>query len=176
MCFVITVPLGYIRPHAPLPDHPIPLVPVLATGQVYKWVDSNGKIHYSDRPVAGAKPSAVPVQKAPPPQDKPSPGQATPGPYARLEIVAPEDNVTVRDADGNVQVGLVLEPALMEGHRLQILTDGAPASGDIPGTQLRISGLSLGSHQLQAQIIDSSGTPIASTSVVHFHLLRPDSP
>jgi hypothetical protein len=152
------------------------LIPALAAGQVYKWIDTGGKVHYSDRPVAGAQPLAVPLQKSPPPQDKPPRGQASPGPYAQFEIVAPADNVTLRDAEGSVQVGLVLDPALMDGHRLQILTDGAPASGDVPGTQLRISGLSLGSHQLQAQIIDANGAMIASSSVVQFHLLKPDSP
>jgi hypothetical protein len=152
------------------------LIPALASGQVYKWVDSDGKVHYSDRPVAGAETIGVPARKARPPKDNPRAGQASPGPYAQFEIVAPVDNVTVRDPDGNVQVGLVLEPGLMDGHRLQILTDGAPAGGEIPGTQLRISGLALGSHQLQAQILDAGGTPIASSSVVHFHLLSPAPP
>ncbi len=151
------------------------LIPALAAGQVFKWIDTEGKVHYSDRPIAGAEALDVPVQKSPPPQDKPTPGQASPGPYVQFDIVAPVDNVSLSDAEGNVQVGLLLDPALMEGHRLQILTDGAPASGDVPGTQLRISGLPLGSHQLQAQIIDASGTPIASSSIVHFHLRKPDS-
>jgi hypothetical protein len=151
------------------------LIPALAAGQVFKWVDTDGKIHYSDRPVAGAEAVGVPLQKSPPPQRQPIPGQASPGPYAQFEIVIPSDNATVHDAEGNVQVGLLLDPALMEGHRLQILTDGAPTNGDVPGTQLRISGLPLGSHQLQAQIVDASGTLVASSSVVHFHLRKPDS-
>jgi hypothetical protein len=151
------------------------LIPALAAGQVYKWIDTDGKVHYADRPVAGVEALGVPVQKSPPPQSKPIPGQASPGPYTQFEIVAPTDNETLRDAEGNVQVGLLLNPALMEGHRLQILTDGAPASGDVPGTQLRISGLPLGSHQLQAQIIDAGGIPIASSSIVHVHLRKPDS-
>lgn len=152
------------------------LIPALAGGQVYKWVDSNGKVHYSDRPVTGAETIGIPVQKAPPPRDKPSVGQASPGPYGQFEIIAPADNATVRDPDGNVQVGLVLEPALMEGHRLQILADGAPVTGNVPGTQLRLGGLALGSHQLQGQILDAGGAPIASSSVVHVHLLKPDAP
>ena len=150
------------------------LIPSLAAGQVFKWIDTEGKVHYSDRPIAGAEALGLPVQKSPPPQNRPIPGQASPGPYAQFEIVAPTDNVSLSDAEGNVQVGLLIDPALMDGHRLQILTDGAPASGDVPGTQLRISGLPLGSHQLQAQIIDASGTPIASSSIVHFHLRKPD--
>ena len=99
------------------------LIPILVLGQVYKWTDANGKVHYSDRPVSGAEPLGVPVKKTPPAQQQPAPSQASLGPYTQFEILAPEPNATVRDAEGKVQVGLVLEPALMEGHRLQILVD-----------------------------------------------------
>ena len=149
------------------------LVPALAAGQVYKWVDTNGKIHYSDRPVTGAETLGVPVHKAAP-RETPRPGQGVLGPYTQFEILDPADNTTIRDPEGNVQVSLLLEPALMEGHRLQIVTDGAPASGDAPGTQLRIGGLPLGSHQLQARIVNADGTLIASSPVVHFHLRKPE--
>ncbi len=152
------------------------LVPAVVASQVYRWIDADGKTHYSDRPVAGAEALGIPVKTPLPLQEKAAPAQSSPGPYIQFEIVAPADNSTVRDPEGNVTLGLVLEPQLMEGHRLQILTDGAPASGDIPGTQLRLSGLPLGSHQIQARIIDAGGTAIASSSVVRFHLLKPDSP
>jgi hypothetical protein len=175
LCFVIAVLVGY---SAAMLRHLIALtllIPALATAQVYKWIDTDGKIHYSDRPVTGAETLGVPVKKAPPSQDKPAPGQPFSGPYAQFEIVAPEDNATLRDPKGKVQVGLLLAPALFEGHRLQIRTDGTPATGDVPGTQVRIDGLSLGSHRLQAQILDAGGTPVAVSSVVHFHLLKPEA-
>jgi hypothetical protein len=152
------------------------LIPTLVLGQVFKWVDADGKVHYSDRPVSGAETLGVPVKKTPPAQQQPAPNQASLGPYAQFEILAPEANATVRDAEGKVQVGLVLDPALMEGHRLQILVDGAPLSGEIPGTQLQINGMPFGSHQVQAQILDAGGSRIASSSVVRFHLRKPESP
>ena len=35
---------------------PLLLLPVLAQAQMYRWVDDNGKVHYSDRaPLSGAK-------------------------------------------------------------------------------------------------------------------------
>jgi len=35
---------------------PLLLLPVLAQAQMYRWIDDNGKVHYSDRiPVSGAK-------------------------------------------------------------------------------------------------------------------------
>lgn len=41
---------------APLLLLPLLLVPLLAQAQMYRWVDDNGKVHYSDRaPSSGAK-------------------------------------------------------------------------------------------------------------------------
>ena len=40
-------------------------VPV-ASAQVYKWVDENGRVHYGEKPPAGSKPSAVKPPAAPP--------------------------------------------------------------------------------------------------------------
>jgi len=81
----------------------------------------------------------------------------------------------VRDAEGQVQIGLLLEPALMEGHRLEVVLDGAPLGGDAPGTQLAIKGLAFGSHQLQAQIRDAAGTLVAASPIIRFSLLKPES-
>jgi hypothetical protein len=153
------------------------LIPVLATAQVYKWVDASGKVHYSDRPVTGAEPLPVPLKKVPQPQGTPAaPIPASPGPYAQFEVLTPEPNATLRDAEGNLTIGLVLEPSLMEGHRLQLLLDGGPVTGDVPGTQLMVKGLPFGSHDLQAQILDAGGTLIAASSTVRFHLRKPDAP
>ena len=36
------------------------LVSPIAVGGVYKWVDENGEVHYSDKPVENAKQMRVP--------------------------------------------------------------------------------------------------------------------
>lgn len=155
------------------------LFPVLALAQVYKWTDATGKVQYSDRPVSGAETLDVPLRKAqsiPTRADAPStPGSPSPGPYQQFAILSPESGATVRDAEGQVQIGLLLEPALMEGHRLEVVLDGAPLGGDAPGTQLAIKGLAFGSHQLQAQIRDAAGTLVAASPIIRFSLLKPES-
>jgi hypothetical protein len=153
------------------------LVPVLVAAQVYKWVDADGKVHYSDRPITGAEPLPVPLKKVPQPQATPAaPIPASPGPYAQFEVLTPEPNATLRDAEGNLTVGLVLEPPLMAGHRLQLLLDGGPVTGEAPGTQLLIKGLPFGSHDIQAQILGAGGALIATSSTIRFHLRKPDTP
>jgi hypothetical protein len=155
-------------------------IPLLAVGQVYKWTDADGKAHYSDRPVTGAKTLDVPHKKMQHGQGQTAGPSATeqpsPGPYGQLTIATPEDGATLRQAEGNVQVGLVLDPALMEGHRIQLVVDGNPVAGKVPGTQFTINGLSFGSHQLEARILDSADAKIATTSSIRFNLLRPEAP
>ena len=45
----------------------IPLSLSIASAEVYKWVDEDGHMQYSDNPQAIKKAQAVPVQKSPPP-------------------------------------------------------------------------------------------------------------
>jgi hypothetical protein len=161
----------------------LPLLPLLillpspALGEVYKWTDASGRVQYSDRPVQGAQPVPVPTKKAPTESDQtqtPVPGQL--GPYTQLDIVTPEPNATFRDAEGKVELGLLLEPAPMEGHRLQILLDGTPIPGDVPGTQILLTGVRVGSHQVQARIQDLLDKVVATSAVITFHVRKPLPP
>jgi hypothetical protein len=43
------------------------LAAAAAHGQVYRWVDEQGKVHYGERPPSGAKAKAVDEKPAPPP-------------------------------------------------------------------------------------------------------------
>jgi hypothetical protein len=82
----------------------------------------------------------------------------------------------VLDADGNVQVGFVLDPPLLPGQRLQFVLDGAPVNAKVPRTQPTIPKLLFGTHELQARVIDAAGTAIAVSSTVRFHVRKPESP
>ena len=72
--------------------------------------------------------------------------------------------------------GLVLEPTAMEGHRLQMLLDGTPIAGEVPGTQIGLTGVRVGSHLVQARILDVRDKVIAATPVITFHLRTPRPP
>jgi hypothetical protein len=151
------------------------LLPALALAQVYKWTDAQGKAQFSDRPAPGAEAIGLATKKASPPEREkaPSPARGQLGPYTQFEIVTPEHNATVRDAQGQVDVGLVLEPTAPEGHRLQILLDGTPIAGEVPGTQMALTGVRVGSHLVQARILDARDKVIAATPVITFHLRKP---
>lgn len=46
-------------------------LPLPSAAQVYRWVDSQGVIHYSDKPYKGARPGQVRELKLAPPPPRP---------------------------------------------------------------------------------------------------------
>ena len=152
------------------------LLPLLAAAGIYKWEGPDGRVQYSDRPVTGADYVGIQVDHGDEAADSRVPEQepATDlGPYDSFEIVNPEPNQTLRNTLGRVDLGLLVEPPLAEDHRLRIFLDGQLVGGDAQGTQIRLQGLTFGSHRVQARIQDEFDETIASSPIVDFHLRKP---
>jgi hypothetical protein len=133
-------------------------------------------VQFSDRPVTGAEPVPLPGsrgERAPEQAATSETAGSDTGPYTTFEVVTPEPNATLRDAEGKVQISLLLEPSLAEGHRLRVLINGQSPEGEGQGTQMVIQGLSFGSHRLQAEVLDELGVPVAYTAPIDFHLRKP---
>jgi hypothetical protein len=154
-----------------------------AAAQVYRWVGPDGTVHYTDRPQPGATPVDVPpVQTFSPGPSVAAPRPSAPEPrlpggpaaggYARFAIASPTNEEAVRANDGNVAVGLTLDPPLKPGHKVVLLLDGQPVGP--PGVSLsaQLSNLERGAHRIEASVIDARGTPIISAGAVTFHVLR----
>ena len=157
------------------PSVGILLLPLLATAGVYKWEGPDGRVYYSDRPASGAKPIGVPVNRGKDARKEEPPVEETAavlGPYDSFEILVPEPNQTLRDAQGEVDLSLLVEPPLAGDHRLLILLNGQPLEGDTRRTQVRLQGLTFGSHRVQAQIQNELDETIASSAPVDFHLRK----
>lgn len=155
-----------------------------AEPQVWRSVGPDGRVIFSDRPRPDATPVPLPTAPAATPAetqpDQPGTGGTEDGflgSYDEFEIVQPEDGTTLRDADGQVPVSLLLAPALQSGHRLRLDVNNVPVEGELGSqTQLNLDGLPLGTHRLQAFVLDEAGVMVAATAVVHLHLRRPLPP
>ena len=86
--------------------------------------------------------------------------------------MAPEQNQTLRSDVGEVHVSMLLEPALQEGHRINLSVDGIPLEAPDISTQLILRDVTRGSHAIQASIVDGEGTTVISTPVVNFHMRK----
>ncbi len=162
--------------------------PLLAHAAIYRWVDSEGVLHFSDQ-----KPNVPGVEevKVDPPNvmstDKPASGQAgasganapakgvpaVPPRYRSLTITAPGNDEAVRANDGTVIVSCTLQPALgtVAGHSVQVLIDGRKIGG-LTSCGTTLTQLSRGTHSVQVQVVDSLGKVLISSPVHSFHVLR----
>jgi hypothetical protein len=152
----------------------------LAAG-VYRWVDADGRVHFSDRRDAGSEQLGIKehpkgLEAAKTPEPPASPDAQILGPYTAFEIVAPAPNATFIQENNDLAVSLILDPVLIQGHRLEVLLDGVAKPLTEATTQFTLTKLVLGSHRLQVQIRDTDGQPIARTAAETFHLRKPQQP
>ena len=153
------------------------LAAAVAAKDVYRFVDEQGNVIYSDTPVPGAEkiridevqtidPGEVPqFVYTPPPTEVPA--------YTKLEIVSPENDSVIRSHEGTVTISASVEPVLnlRVGHHLVLYLDGNEgASANSP--QFNLSDVESGSHSASVAIVDKDGTEIMHSPSVSFTLQR----
>ena len=149
---------------------------------VYKWTNEEGVVIYSDTyqdgaervRVPGGKSSSSPASSEMADQSQGGgEGSATgEAGYTSLEIVQPENDATIRNNEGTIAVGLVVAPALAEGHSIKIVVDGAELEGEMRGTQFSLNNLNRGTHSLVTRIVDADGNVLISSNSINFHLRK----
>jgi len=149
--------------------------------EVYRWIDAEGQVHYSDRPSPGADRVAIDVT---PPGSTPVAGVSSAGSaraagkkdsaaaaYDSLTIQAPGQDETLWNIGGQLDVAVVPQPALQQGHRLQLVLDGQTAAELEPGaTRTSLSDVPRGQHTLEAKIQDQSGATLIQSAPVTFYV------
>jgi len=151
----------------------------LAGATVYRWVDENGVVHYSDQPHANAeklrvnaaqtyKPAAL--DNAPAGGGGQAATTAAATPYRGCAIVQPQDDQTFTNID-SLTVVVQTDPQLHTGDRVYVTVDGqAVNAGNASGAQFVLSPVDRGTHTAQAQVKDSSGAVQCQTPAVTFHV------
>jgi Domain of unknown function (DUF4124) len=153
--------------------------------EIYRWVDKDGQVHYSDQPGA---PNAERVILADPNayESEPSLGDYAPSdsgpqetdadeaspPYESLAIVQPTPEQVFFGADATVVVTAELGGTLRSDHTLVFMVNGnrRPASS---GLSLELQNLDRGSHFLRAVVLDRDGKPVITSQQVTFHVREP---
>lgn len=134
----------------------------------YRWTDADGVVHYSDVPVEGAervdlsgytKSTGVQLSRRPA-AERDTAGAAAadadgPFQYETLAISSPAAEETLWNIEGVLNVTLALTPPLQEGHQVRVYFDGSPRT--VQGTSFQIDEVWRGVHNLQAEVIDSTG-------------------
>ena len=156
-----------------------------AVAEIYRSVGADGKTTYSDTPGPGAEkvqlppvmiynaPPLPPAQAVPGTQETTKPA-AMPPPYSKMSILAPQQDETIWDNQGLVEVVVVLEPdlQLLLGHRIVVTIDGVPHGEPRVTTRMHFSDLDRGTHAMGVKVIDQKGKALIAAKPVTFHMHR----
>ncbi|MBV8878044.1 MAG: DUF4124 domain-containing protein [Gammaproteobacteria bacterium] len=151
----------------------------LAGATVYRWVDENGVVHFSDQPHANAEKlhvNAAQTYKSSGPDNATAAGgggaqsSAPPAPYRGCAIVQPQDDQAFANID-SLTVVVQTDPQLHSGDKVYVSVDGQGLNGGNPtGPQFVLSPVDRGTHTAQAQVKDSGGAVQCQTPPVTFHV------
>lgn len=157
------------------------LAAAAATADVWRWVDADGVVHFSDTPVEGAervdvsearrttgarvysRPGYDTVDEAEPETEE------APFSYDSFSVVSPAAEETLWNIEGVLNVSLALTPALQSGHQVRVYLDGT-AQMTTSTTSFAITEVWRGVHNIQAEVIDQTGALMIRTQPNRFYV------
>lgn len=144
------------------------------SAELYKWIDQNGVVHYTDkRPDETAQQQELSGYLARIGNKRVSRTSESENLYPAFSITSPGQGETVRNAEAKMDIAVQIDPPLTENHFLQIYLDGLEVGEQTKSTELTLQQVTKGTHRLQARILDESGQTISKTQEVTFQLREP---
>jgi len=151
-----------------------------AAADTWMWTDDEGVVHYSDRPQPGAElivldepnssQSLAANNRSSSSNANADPADDSAGPvrYNSLEVASPGAEETLWNIEGVLNVSLSLNPALQPGHQVRIYFDGTPQM--VGGTSFQLQDVYRGVHNLQAEVLDETGTMMIRSRTNRFYV------
>ncbi|UZE95773.1 DUF4124 domain-containing protein [Alkalimarinus alittae] len=153
--------------------------------EVYKSVNEAGVIEYSDQPREGAEkikvknPQSITLPKGADVFSTQNSAidtrTSSSTAYQSITITQPANDSAFNSGNGQVSISSETMPALQANHSIQLVMDGTPYNSNQSGS-FSLSNVDRGTHQLQVNIIDSTGETIISSDITSFTLHRPQVP
>ena len=147
-----------------------------SSAPAWTWVDAEGQVHFSDRPVPGARQvqlsgaqgfgTATPAT-APAPTAGPATGTPA-APYQTIEIMTPAENEMLWNIGANLNVIVRFQPALQPGHSFDVALDGQRRNATTTSGRLSLPNVFRGTHTLQVIVLDGSGAELMRSPVRNF--------
>lgn len=142
----------------------------------WTWVDANGTVHFSDRPVPGARQvelagaqsfnATVPAVNRST-GDAPAASQAR---YQSIEIVRPAEQETLWNIGAQLPVQVRFQPELDPGHRYDLVYDGQRRNLNTAAPGVTLPDVFRGAHTLQVVVIDSTGAELQRSAPRTFYV------
>lgn len=154
--------------------------------EVYKSVDENGNVIFTDKPSENAEKIHVKevqtIKTEKPRLEEPAleeegleeEADEEEGPrYTSVAITSPENDAAVRANDGNITISAVVEPTLKTdtGDHLALYMDNKLVSAG-PGTQFNLSNVDRGTHSFSVAVVDKDGKELLRSAAISFTVQR----
>ena len=156
---------------------PVLLMPIIVAAEtVYKTIDADGNIGFSDQSSSDA--TKIEIRPAPAltmpatrelPRDDEVEENVTG--YAELAIRRPLDEETIRSNSGNLNVVLALTPVLEPNHNVVLQLDSKEIA-TAASLNFLLNNIDRGEHRLRAQVVDENKKVLIESEEVTFFLLR----
>ncbi|HFD80051.1 MAG TPA: DUF4124 domain-containing protein [Gammaproteobacteria bacterium] len=154
------------------------LASMAANAAIYRSVDKEGNISFSDSPSKNSRPVELPPLPTYEPP-KYAPIESTPRTkaatgYKHLDLLSPAPSETVRDNTGLVAVKVKVDPALNKaaGHRFQYYLDGKAKGKPTDASSISFKNVDRGEHKVEVAVVDASGRQLIRSKAVTFYLHR----
>ena len=158
-------------------------LPLYAAAQnVYRTVDENGNVVFTDTPsgdaVQAERMEIRETNRAPAVEQQ---SQAAPeaGSVAvkavsyNVSIVTPANETSFPMGPGDFSVSAQVSPELGDGESLQLFIDGAPWGAAQRGTGWALTNVFRGAHDLTVAVVDGKGEQLATSNPTRVFVHRP---
>ncbi|EGM68305.1 DUF4124 domain-containing protein [Shewanella sp. HN-41] len=146
------------------------LFSMLAQATVYRWVDKDGKVHYSDEPhpnaeVVELKEKTLNQIALPPPQlDASANNQVIEKMAYQVNITSPEEEATVRDNNGDFEVTAIVTPEIKSRYLMVLKLDGQVVGQPQVSGIFKLTNIDRGEHTIVVDAMTQNGKVFASSS------------
>ncbi|WP_299494097.1 DUF4124 domain-containing protein [uncultured Shewanella sp.] len=155
------------------------LLSFMTYSTVYKWVDKDGQVHYTDKPVNNAAPvkfkdnteNHVSLPQVPAISSSTVPSQTPPIQY-QLSIIKPLEEETIRNNNGDLSVIAQVTPTLPPKFTLQLYLDDQILGQPQTSSVFSLKNIDRGTHRIIIKVLNKNGKILASSLPRTFFLHR----
>jgi Domain of unknown function (DUF4124) len=139
-----------------------------SSAPAWTWVDTNGQVHFSDRPVPGAQQVELAgaqgfggqtMAQVPARPGSRSTDEAV-VPYRSIDIVSPAEQEVLWNIGAMLTVQVRFQPALQPGHRYDLVFDGQARNLNSTSLRVVLPDVFRGTHTLQVVVRDAAGAEV----------------
>lgn len=156
-----------------------------ASAEVYRQVDAQGNVTYTDEPSDQAPAEEVKIRPVttvtlPKPETVREPEQlreeveAEGAAYSNVRFTAPADQQAFHSGSGDMSFEVTSSPGLRDGHKYEVTLDGQPVGQSVSGS-VSVRNVYRGTHEAGVSIVNSNGVTVKTGETISFTIHRPSA-